>query len=150
LAVVLGFLGQSEGQPAPPSQKRVGQPPSPDPHRTSTHPSGSLGAWKPRGGHHGPRQRHWVAPRAISQSARFRHFLPPELRPLGGLGPKRSPNGPQNRFWREQKIRLRQSMPQTHWAHFGAFLFCIMMRRKMTSRKGFVFPLTSTPNDSEP
>jgi hypothetical protein len=26
------------------------------------------------------------------------------------------------------------------WAHFGAFLFCIMMGRKMTSRKGFVSP----------
>ena len=39
----------------------------------------------------------------------------------------------------KKKKRLRQSMSQTHWAHFGAFLFCIMMGRKMTSGKGYVF-----------
>jgi hypothetical protein len=31
-------------------------------------------------------------------------------------------------------------MPRTHWAHFGAFLFFILIRRKMASRKGSEFP----------
>jgi hypothetical protein len=48
--------------------------------------------------------------------------------------------GPKFGFGANQKMYLRQSMPQTRWAHFGAFLFCTMMGRKMTCRKGSVFP----------
>jgi hypothetical protein len=51
-------------------------------------------------------------------------------------------------FGKNKKMHLRQSMPRTHWAHFGAFLFCIMMGRKMTSRKGSVSPLTTVADFS--
>lgn len=70
----------------------------------------------------------------------FGIFSPLNFAPSADSGQKGPQTGPKIGFGANKKIRLRQSMPQTHWAHFGAFLFCIMMGRKMTSRKGSAFP----------
>ena len=53
----------------------------------------------------------------------FGIFSPLNFAPSADSGQKGPQTGPKIGFGANKKMCLRQSMPQTHWAQFGASLF---------------------------